>query len=81
MMTPAQERDLHQRIERSLRNAETDLRKMPANSRSSAKEAAQRVQSFIEQARQAVLQGDLNRARSLAERAELMASDLVKNAR
>ncbi len=81
MLTPAQERDLHQRIDRSLRNAENDLRKMPANGGSSVKEAAQRVQSFIEQARQAAVQGDLNRARSLAERAELMASDLVKNAR
>lgn len=82
MLTPEQERDLQQRIDRSLTAAHRLLEQ--AGVRPSQKEryaSAQRVKAFMDQAQQALQQGDLNRALSLAGRAELLASDLVRTSR
>lgn len=80
MLTPAQEKQLQLSINRSLNAAEQGLKRaaIPASDRERLASAA-RVRAFIEQAQQAVQQGDLNRARSLAERAELLASDLARS--
>ena len=82
MLTAAQERQLQLSITRSLNAAEQGLKRaaIPASDRERLASAA-RVRAFIEQAQQAVQQGDLNRARSLAERAELLASDLARSPR
>ncbi len=74
MLTPGEEQDLQQRIERSLLAAERFL----AQAGAADKDEVARVRSFIEQARQARSQGDLNRARSLSDRAELLASGLAR---
>jgi hypothetical protein len=79
MLSAAQERELRGMIERSLMSAEQYLAQ--AGSRPADKERsadAERVRAFIEQAHQAWKQGDLNRARSLAERAELLAAALAR---
>lgn len=82
LLTPEEEQDLRRRIDRSLASAEQSLaraRREPVHKDRQA--AAERVRAFIEQAQQARRQGDLVRARSLAERAELLASDLAQTAR
>ncbi len=79
VFTPAQEKELRQRIARSLGAAEQALKQaanLPPDQERSA--AAVRVRSFIDLARQARRQGDLERARSLAERAEFLAADLAR---
>ncbi|HZS51145.1 MAG TPA: hypothetical protein VFA54_09810 [Bryobacterales bacterium] len=82
MLTAAQERQLQQSINRSLANAEQLLARL-GNVQSDRERAASvaLVRSFIEQAQQARRKGDLNGARSLAERAELMAADLSQGAK
>ena len=75
-----QERELRARIDHSLTSAEQNLARIAAQP-SDRRPAVARVQGFIRQAHQARDQGDLNRARSLAERAELLASDLARSAR
>jgi len=82
MLTAAQERQLQQSINRSLANAEHLLARL-GNVQSDRERAASvaLVRSFIEQAQQARRKGDLNGARSLAERAELMAADLSQAAK
>ena len=79
MLSPAQERELRQDIDRSLTSAEQFVTR--AARHASDKEAAQRVRAMIDQARQALRRGDLNLARSLAERAEVLASDLARSGR
>ncbi|MBI3694780.1 MAG: hypothetical protein HY238_08075, partial [Acidobacteria bacterium] len=77
--TAAQEKDLRQRIDRSLVAAERALKhaaKLPPDQERSA--AAVRVRAFLDLAREARQQGDLERARSLAERAEFLAADLAR---
>ena len=79
MFTPAQERELGQSIDRSLAAAEKSLARAALKQSDQERYAsALRVRAFIDQARQAQRQGDLNRALSLAERAELLASDLAR---
>jgi hypothetical protein len=74
VLTPEQERDLRDRIERSMTAARQSL----SRARAADRQAAERVKAFLEQARQARDQGDLVRARSLAERAEWLAADLAR---
>lgn len=76
-----QERDLRDRIDRSLAAAEQYLSRVGAQPSDRRYAAVARVEGFIKQARQARDQGDLNRARSLAERAELLASDLARTSK
>lgn len=79
MLSPQQERELRRSIDRSLAAAEQHLKQVKAQPSDQERYAsAERVRAFIAQAQQARRQGDLNRARSLAERAELLASDLAR---
>lgn len=79
MLTPGREKDLQGQIDRSLAVAEKFLAQV--GSKSTHKEAAQRIQALVDQARQTRQRGDLNMARSLAERAEVLASDLARSAK
>jgi len=82
LLTAAQERQLQTTINRSLAAAERLLKSavIPPSDRERTDLVA-RVRAYIDQAQQARRQGDLNSARSLAERAELTASDLVRSPR
>ncbi len=77
LFTPEQERNLRRQIVENLTAAERSLSRL----RQPQSSSADRVRAFMVQARQAQQEGDLNRARSLAERAALLAQDLVKSAR
>ena len=77
VLTREQEQDLSARIDRSLTAAQKSLDQAGHADR----QAAERVRAFLEQARHARKQGDLIRARSLAERAEWLAADLVRTAK
>ncbi len=79
MFTPPEERDLRDRIERSLGAAEQLLARVA--SEPGKRSAVARVRGFIRQAKEARDKGDLNRARSLAERAEVLASDLARTSK
>jgi len=74
VLTREQENDLRTRIDRSLTAAQKSLTQAGHADR----QAAERVRAFLEQAQHARKQGDLIRARSLAERAEWLAADLVR---
>jgi len=74
VLTREQEQDLRTRIERSLTAAQKSL----AQAGHADRQANERVRAFLEQAQHARKQGDLIRARSLAERAEWLAADLVR---
>ena len=74
VLTREQEQDLSTRIERSLAAAHQSL----VRAGNADRQAAARVKAFIDQAVQARRQGDLIRARSLAERAEWLAADLIQ---
>jgi outer membrane biosynthesis protein TonB len=79
--TPEQERDLNTQIDQSLNNAETSLRAI--QNRTLGKEqqgAVAQVRSFIRQAREMRV-SDLPAARSLAQRAEILARDLASSLR
>ena len=81
-LSAEQERDLWRQIDQNLAAAERALTQ--ARIERSDKEryaAAERVRAFIEQAQQARRLGDLVRAKSLAERAQLLASDLAQASR
>ena len=71
-----EERELRDRIERSLASAEQLLARVASDP--GKRSAVARVRSFIKQAEQARDKGDLNRARSLAERAVVLGSDLAR---
>jgi hypothetical protein len=73
-LTREQQQDLEKRIERSLAAAQQWLDRAGAADR----QAAERVKAFLKQAQEARQQGDLIRARSLAERAEWLAADLAR---
>ncbi len=77
VLTPAQEQELRNRIDRSLSSARNSLDR----AHGAPKEAVERVRAFIKQAEQARSQGDLVRARNLAERAETLAADLARTGR
>jgi hypothetical protein len=77
VLSPEQERDLLARIDRSLASVRDSL----ARAGNADRQAAARIQAFVEQANQARRQGDLNRARSLAERAATLAADLARTSR
>lgn len=79
VFTPEQEKELHRQIERSLASAESVLGRLRVPPSDRDRQAAvERVRAFLTQAREARQQGDLNRARSLAERADLLAADLAR---
>ena len=77
MLTASQEQDLQRRLDRSITAAEKVLTQVGAAPQHRTE--VERVRSFIEQAQQARRQGDLVRATSLAERAELLASGVASN--
>jgi hypothetical protein len=79
LLTQQQEQDLRRRIEGSLNAAQRALAQV--RNAPQRRTEMDRVRSFVDQAQQARSQGDLERARSLAERAETLALDLVRNAR
>ena len=79
MLSAEQEQDLRRRLDRSLAAAEKSLAQAGAGPQ--RRTEVERVRSFIEQAQQARRQGDLVRATSLAERAELLASGLASSPR
>lgn len=75
VLSRQQEQDLQSRISRSVAAAQKSL----AQAGHADRQAAERVKAFLEQAQQARRQGDLIRARSLAERAEWLAADLIRS--
>jgi hypothetical protein len=77
MLTASQEQDLQRRLDRSIIAAEKVLAQV--GSAPQHQTEVERVRSFIEQAQQARHQGDLVRATSLAERAELLASGVASS--
>ena len=79
MLTASQEQDLQRRLDRSITAAEKVLAQV--GSAPQHQTEVERVRSFIEQAQLARRQGDLVRATSLAERAELLASSVSPNAK
>jgi hypothetical protein len=74
VLTAEQVRDLRNRIERAMNAARQSLDR----ARTADRQGVERVRALLEQARQARDQGDLVRARSLAERAEALAADLAR---
>jgi hypothetical protein len=82
MLSDEQRRDYEARIHAALQRARANLRKARGNPR--LNEAQQRmaaqVETFVEQAEQR-RKTDLVSSRSLAERADLLARDLVESLR
>ena len=79
--TPERERDLNTQIDQSLNNAETSLRAIQNRALSKDQEGVvAQVRSFIRQAREMRV-SDLPAARSLAQRAEILAGDLAGSIR
>jgi hypothetical protein len=75
----AQEQEYRRQIEQNLAAARRSLARVrPQRLGKDRAEAAERVRAFIQQAEDARREGDLVRARSLAERAQLLASDLAQ---
>jgi hypothetical protein len=82
LFTAEQARQLNRQIDDSLADAQRRLDQARSRGPDRDRAAAiERVRTFVEQAQQARRAGDLNRAKSLAERAAALASDLVKGAR
>ncbi len=79
LLTTEQETDLNRRFQRSLEQAEKSLGRVPPHRQQEV--SVERAKAFIKQAQQAQRQGDLIRATSLAERAELLASELAQTPR
>ena len=78
MLTEAQRRDYETHIHDALERAQANLRKARANSRltDSQQRMAAQVENFVAQAEER-RKTDLVTARSLAERADLLARDLA----
>jgi len=81
ILTPA-EQEAHQKaIEAAIDNAEANLAKLAGQRLNASQQAnVERAKSFIQQARQ-TRANDLATARSLAERADLLSQDLIRNLR
>jgi hypothetical protein len=81
MLSPEQENQLKQQIDGSLYSAQQNLAKTRGRALDQdQRETARQIESFIKQA-QATRASDLEAARSLAERADLLSRDLVKSLR
>jgi len=81
MATPEQERELNAQIDQSLSSAAAVLRGVQNRSLTREQESAvAQVQSFIRQARE-IRVSDLPAARSLAQRAAILAGDLAASLR
>jgi len=79
LLTPEMEREINRKVDLHLAAADRLLERLPSRPLDKEQSAAAgRVRAFIEQAQKARRQGDLVRANSLAERAELLATDLAK---
>jgi len=82
LLTAEEERKLRRQIEQSLGRAARSLEKLRIPAADKDRLAAvERVRAFVEQAQQARRQGDLARAQSLAERAELLALDMASTSK
>lgn len=78
-LSPEEQSTAQQQTEQSLRIAENNMRTTLGMRLSTTQtELAEKVRSFIAQAREAVRGGDWLRARNLAQKAELLSLDLVK---
>ena len=81
LLTPEQQRDQNVRIDRSLENAAKSLGAVEKRTLTSAQQAAvAQIHGFMAQAEQ-LRKTDLTGARSLAERAQLLARDLQNSLR
>src|SRR5713226_4032871 len=81
LLTPEQQRDQNVRIDRSLAAAAKSLTAVEKRPLSSAQQAAvAQIRGFMDQAEQ-LRKTDLTGARSLAERAQLLAHDLLNRLR
>jgi hypothetical protein len=81
MTTKEQERELNAQIDQAISGAEASLRAMGSHNLNREEEAAvAQVRSFVRQAMEA-RKTDPSAARSLAQRADILARDLLKNAR
>lgn len=78
MLTPERKLALNQEIDRSLARARSNLSSLAGkNVDAAGRETARQVQSFIHQA-QTARASDLEASRSLAERADLLSRDLLR---
>ena len=81
MLSPEQRRDAEAEIDRSLNRARESLRAIASKSLSTSQQSAvAQIQSFIQQAELA-RKTDLSSARSLAQKADILARDLAGNLR
>jgi type IV secretory pathway VirB10-like protein len=81
LLTPEQQRDQNLRIDRSLAEAGRSLSLLEKRQLSAAQQAAvAQIRGFMEHAEQ-LRKSDLTGARSLAERAQVLARDLVNSLR
>lgn len=81
MLTPAQERQYNAAIDQSLRRAQANIAIVSKRRLSSEQQGVvAQVQSFIEQA-QSTRKTNLTAAKSLAERADVLARDLARTVR
>jgi hypothetical protein len=81
LTTPEQERSLNAQVDQALNNAEANLRSLQNRSLTKEQENARvQVESFMRQAKERRA-SDLSGARSLAQRAEILARDLAASLR
>jgi hypothetical protein len=81
LLTPEQQRDQNVRIDRSLEDAARSLSAVEKRTLSPAQQSAvAQIRGFMAQAEQ-LRKSDLTGARSLAERAQLLARDLLHSLR
>ena len=79
MLSPEQRRVTEADIDRRLNGARDSLRSLNGRSLSQSQQSTvAQIQSFMEQA-EAARKTDLSSARSLAEKADILARDLVRN--
>jgi hypothetical protein len=78
-MTPAEATRQRQNAERLLGSAGDQLKQAASRSLDAQRqETAEQVRNYIDGARSALKEGDVQRANTLAEKAHLLAEDLVK---
>jgi enamine deaminase RidA (YjgF/YER057c/UK114 family) len=81
MTTPEQERDLNSQIDQALASAESNLATIGSRPLTKDQRATvAQVQSFVRQAKER-RKTDLAAARSLAQRADILAQDLSRSLR
>ena len=79
-ISPAQEAELRSQTEKSIAEAETNLRQASGHQLNDVqRDMAEKIRNFLTQAREAGDQPDWNRAHILADKARLLSVDLVSS--